>query len=142
MNRSSLTWSFTRGPARTFSDFGDPVSGSTSYALCLYDDRELKVAAWVEPSASLWTATRTAYRYRDPWGSNDGFQRAVLRAGAAGRSSIKVSLGGALAQLPKAIVDQALWGAREAVVVQLHQSDGACYESPFAPNNVRRLSER
>lgn len=140
-NRQSLEWVLRQGPSLAVGDFGNPVGGTTSYALCLYDDLELKVASSVGPSSSRWRAVFNGYRYADPAAASDGFKSVSLRAGTAGRSSVTVNLGGMLARLPKPAPEVTLLSARDQVIVQLQQSDDTCYETVFLPSHVRSLRE-
>ena len=141
-NRQSLRWVLKSGPALELADFGDPINGSTAYSLCLYDDGELKVASRVGPDAARWQNSPDAYRYKDLQGSSDGFKRFVLRSGPPGRSSIRGVLGGVLARIPNPKPGQPLLRARNKVVVQLQQSDGACYETEFLSSHARSLRIR
>ncbi len=97
--RARLDWRWTRGEATTLDDLGDPMLAGTGYALCLYDGSadvqpRLSLRTPAEPDCAgggCWrTAGRRGFRYRQQEGLPDGVQRASLRSGGAGRSSLQV----------------------------------------------------
>ncbi|MCX8071016.1 MAG: hypothetical protein N3C12_01005 [Candidatus Binatia bacterium] len=137
-NRDSLTWVFRKGPALSQSAFGDPVMGSTSYALCIYNGTTLVMEARVGPSALAWKAIKNGYRYRDRAGLVDGYRRLVLKGGVAGRSRLVARLAGSPVPLLTPVSPTQFLDATAGVIVQLRQSGGGCYETTFTPSTVRK----
>lgn len=70
------------------SDFGDPVTGTTSYIICIYDDADVLVAQMEvdraqqdcgTPPRPCWRTIRKGYRYRDNEASADGIEQIVMK---------------------------------------------------------------
>jgi hypothetical protein len=89
--KDKLVWKWTRGQATTFADFGVPT-GTTAYALCIYDNGTQKIAASIDPSATKWKVlgTNSGYKYKDSSGASDGITKALLKAGAGGKAKAQV----------------------------------------------------
>ncbi len=136
--RDAVTWKFRKGPALSQAAFGDPVNGSTSYALCVYDGSTLVMEARVGASATFWKAIKNGYRYLDKNGLTDGYRRLLLKGGVAGRSRLVARLVGAPVPMPLPFSGTQLFDATGGIVVQLRQFGGGCYETTFAPSSVRR----
>jgi hypothetical protein len=116
------------------ADFGDPVAGTTGYAVCVYDESEQVVAdVRVDRAgatcggAPCWRALAdTGYRYKDLQGSADGVRTIVARGGSGtGRLVVKGRNTASSGGLPTGIT-AGLAGAT-AVVVQVRSDDGACF---------------
>lgn len=137
-NRDSITWKFRRGPALTQSNFGDPVNGNTSFALCIYDSGNLVLEARVGASPTYWKAIQNGFRYRDRAGLTDGYRRLVLKGGNAGRSRIVARLAGAPVPMPAPFSPTQFFAATSGITVQLRQSGGPCYEVSFGNATIRR----
>lgn len=119
----------------TTGDFGDPVIGSTSLALCLYDDADGLVHSFVVDrgsdtcdGADCWAYKGSGFSYRDPLASSAGIAKASFspglefkgKAAAAGANNPKKGL----ATLPAGIV-AALSGNTQPTM-QYATSDGLC----------------
>lgn len=137
-SRDAVSWTFRKGPAMAQSTFGDPVNGSTSFALCVYDGNSLVMEARVGPSSTFWKAIRNGYRYRDRAGLSDGYRRLVLKGGNPGRSRITARLSGASVPLPLPFSPTQFLDAALGVTVQLRQSGGGCYETVFPAATVKK----
>ena len=80
------------------ADFGDPVDGITSYAVCVYDDAldrvvELRIdrAGDLCGSRPCWSAVADrGFRFADRDGTSNGITRVLLSGGGAGRGTIRV----------------------------------------------------
>src|SRR5262249_4657120 len=64
----------------TRDQFGDPVTGSTSYAICIYDDRNLKSSYHVLAGGSCgaspcWSARPRSFTYRKLATDADGISK-------------------------------------------------------------------
>jgi hypothetical protein len=119
--------------------FGNPVTGSTRYDVCIYDDEPRLAAdlAVARAGQSCGRATRTCwralsdkgYRYADPDAASGGVQRIVARGGRAGRGRVIAKAGNDAPHGETALpvgVAAALQGT-QAATVQVHTSDGACF---------------
>jgi len=93
-----LTWSWRKGDTTLVSDFGDPVTGTTRYALCVYDASAAPqplVEAAIPPGGTCgaracWKATATGFRYSNRDATPHGVFRATLEAGSAGTAVVGI----------------------------------------------------
>ena len=135
--REKLSLSWKRiAAATTRADFGDPVSGNTSVALCIYDDagslvKQLAVdrARQTCSGRSCWSAKGTAgYEYRDKESSADGISKLRLLSGAAGKGKADAkgrnNAGKGQVALPTGVASSL--AGQTAVTVQMIASDGLC----------------
>jgi hypothetical protein len=116
------------------SDFGDPVTGDTGYALCFYDEDDALAGELLVDRGSAtcgggacWReAGVTGLKYRDGEASASGVQRLTIRAGAPGEGSIKARAeNGAGGHLPPGVAGR-LAGSHRATL-QLRTSEGLCF---------------
>jgi hypothetical protein len=115
------------------SDFGNPVSSDTGYAVCLYDEDDALAGSVVVDrggapcgGAPCWRSVGTAgFKYRDGAGTSSGVHRLVLRSGPAGQGKIRVSARDVTAPLPTGIAGR-MAGSHRATV-QLRTSEGVCF---------------
>lgn len=135
--KDKLKWKFKGGPALLQTDFGDPTT-ATNYALCIYDDGALEVTLDVPPSGTSWKPVGSkGYLYKDP-GSADGVTGVKLLGGAAGKAKLQAK--GRGANLPPLVPASPtrFFDNLTSVVVQLHESDGDCYETEFTAADERK----
>lgn len=120
-------------------NFGDPVAGTSSQAICVFDGEshlvaELKIDRGGDDCGrgSCWREVSSrGFRYADRDAQASGITRAVLTSGDAGRGSINV-----LAKnrepdqlaLPAGIA-AALEGTTTAATVQFFTNDAACFHA-------------
>jgi hypothetical protein len=117
-------------------DFGAPVAGSTSVALCIYDDTDALVQALAVDRAGdqcagkdCWKAKGTkGYAYQDKEKASDGIAKIGYKSGDAGKGQAKAvgkdkSDKGQTA-LPTGVV--AMLTGNTAPTIQLVTSDGFC----------------
>jgi streptogramin lyase len=129
----SLRWNWQQDAAAPLAQFGDPVSGSTSYALCIYDDANLKMSYVLLPGGTCgtkpcWLPTKTGFKYRTPGTNADGISQVHVIAGP--RAKIVVKGKGKHLDLPLPFASNA------AVTVQLVKNPGSgseCWSSSFLP---------
>jgi hypothetical protein len=140
--KDRFLWKFGRGPALGQGDFGDPT-GTTSYALCVYDDGALVMEVQVAPSGSLWSAVSSkGWQYKDETGGQGGVTKGKLLGGGAGKSKVQVKGKGGNVPLPAPVSGTQFLAATTSVQAQLHGSNGACYETAFTPAEVIRNDGR
>jgi hypothetical protein len=119
------------------SDFGDPVAGSTGYAVCTYDEGGALVASMIvdRPGETCGTkpcwkgVSSKGYAYDDKFLSADGIQKIVGKGGAAGKGSVQASGKNDAAKgftaLPTGIA--AALSGNTSATVQIVTSDAACF---------------
>jgi hypothetical protein len=79
--------------------FGNPVSGTTRVALCLYDDEGTLIRGFVVNQGGqscvgkpCWAAKSTSgYAYKDKAAASDGISKIGYRAGDAGKGKADVA---------------------------------------------------
>jgi hypothetical protein len=139
-SKDTLTWNWTKGAATLLTDFGDPVNGSTSYRLCVYDESAgvpTAVVAMTVPAGGTcagkpcWAAKKTGFLYKDKDLTNDGFMQLQLTTGAAGKAKIVAKGKGERLPMPVPI-GPGLFVQDTAVIVQLVNSDNLCWEADFS----------
>jgi len=153
-SKDTLSWNWTKGAETLLTDFGNPVNGTTSYHLCVYDESAGVPAATMAMTAPpggscagkpCWTAKKTGFLYKDKTLSNDGLMQLQLTAGAAGKAKIVVKGKGEGLPLPVP-VGSALFAQDTALIVQLVNSDGMCWEADFsAPakkNDLKQFNDK
>ncbi|MFN2427237.1 MAG: hypothetical protein ABR587_12410, partial [Candidatus Binatia bacterium] len=123
--------------ATTTADFGNPVSGSSRYSLCLYGDGALAGEFLVERAgascggAPCWKASGKGFSYRDRGASADGIRQVSVKPDSAGGGSAKMrgynKSSKGLLSLPTG-TPVALMSATD-VVMQLRVDDGVCVSS-------------
>jgi len=104
-----LHWKLARGAATELEFFGNPINGSTTVLLCLYDaaGTPQPVMSAVAPPAGTcdakpcWRLRESrGYRYRSRADSGDGVVRLKLRRSRAGEAQVLVKGRGARLRLP------------------------------------------
>lgn len=115
------------------SQFGDPVTGSTAYAICIYDAaNQLKASYTIERAgdtcdgAPCWAAiSDKGYKYGDKSGAADGVLKMKLAGGDPGKGKIKVIGKNTTGQLPLGVA--ALLQDQTSATVQVLTSDASCF---------------
>ena len=117
------------------SDFGNPVTGATAYAICVYDaantlrgEYDVARAGASCGSVPCWAALKgdKGYKYGDKAATADGIVRLRLGAGDAGKGKISASGNNKAAALPTGVA-AGLQNAT-AATVQILTSDASCFE--------------
>lgn len=148
-NKDLFLWKWIKGAATTQTELGaDPVGGSTSYAICAYDETagtpNLSLELLVNRGGDLCSGKPCfksiggdppggkGWKYKDKPTSADGVLKLVLKGGDAGRAKIIVKAKGTSLPLPGPASGTAYFNQDAAVTVQLLSNDGgACFESTF-----------
>jgi cysteine-rich repeat protein len=122
--------------ATTQAMFGDPVSGTTVVALCLYDDDGVLLRGFVIDRAGqmcagkpCWAIKGTkGYAYKDAYRSAAGFSKLGYGAGGAGKGKADAAASNNVAKAPPTLptgVVAALAGNTHPTM-QIVTSDGLC----------------
>lgn len=107
--KDQFAWKWSKGAATTLGDFRNPVSGSNSYRICLYDasGRSQPIMLMNVPSGGTcagkpcWKVSGPAgYSYGNKAGTPNGITRLKLKAGPAAKSSIQAKGKGVNLPLP------------------------------------------
>jgi hypothetical protein len=118
------------------SFFGDPVTGTTGYAVCLYNEANQRVATLRVNRAQQTCGTRpcwkiagsASYKYSDKLLASDGVLTLQMKSGAAGTGKFgakgKNNISKGQMSLPTGVANQ-LVGNRHATV-QLLSSNAGC----------------
>jgi hypothetical protein len=153
-SRRRFSWKWSRGATvLTQASFGNPLTGSTAYTLCLYDQNAgtpvFEMDATIAPAGTCgtrpcWKAVSDrGWSYNNRNGVGNGVNKTTLLGGAAGRPKVQINGKGADLRLP---VPQGIryFTADTAVIVQLHSSNPpACWSSTFnSPGIVRNDSSQ
>jgi hypothetical protein len=131
-----LTWKWTRGDAVNSSELGNPLSGTTDYELCVYEEfggSPLLIMSAAAPAGgicgggrSCWSTASRGFRYRDTNLAPDGLLKLVLKAGGNGQSRV-IAIGRGLdLRVPGMPLSQ-----DPKVTVQLVNGDGTCWEARY-----------
>ncbi len=146
----TFAWIWTKGVLPlALGDLGDPVNGSTSYRLCVYDQTGglpvFKMGAMVGPGgpcgdSQCWRALgSTGVGYKNKAGDADGITKLWLKSGAAGKSKVQLRGGGAFLPLPTPMSETEFFDQDAAVIVQLSASSPAnCWSSTFDGSSTKR----
>lgn len=144
-----FTWSWLKGSS-TSAEFGDPVHGTSTYRVCLYDGATDLPTLQLEASAQaggtcagkpcwkqIGSATPRGFRYWDPNLASNGLASVLLRAGNPGHAKIIVRTKGA-SYSPTIPLNQGT-----TMTVQLVRADGdLCWQGvyPAAPTPNTRTA--
>jgi len=122
----------------TQASFGNPVTGTSRYDVCVYDAAnalvgEIRVVRARETCGTsavpCWPVSSTGYKYKDTLAASDGVQRIDVKGGDALRGHVTVTAANDAAKgqsaLPLGMAAQLAGNA--AASVQLVTSDGSCF---------------
>ena len=121
------------------SHFGDPVTGTTRYTVCVYDQTDAFIGSMVVDRAGLdcgarprrcWKAISTkGYKYNDNDTTADGIQKIIMKGGDAGKGKVivlgKNDASNGQLSLPTGITPILQNNAK--ATVQVVSSDGGCF---------------
>jgi cysteine-rich repeat protein len=130
--RDALRWVWRQGEATTPAEFGVPA-GTASWCVYAGTAGALIAGASIPAGSTTWVPIADkGYRYTDPAGVFDGLRRVVLRAGAAGRSRVRLT--GEGSNLPDPTLAGGLPLPVEAQL--LNGSTEACFASAYGGGDV------
>jgi hypothetical protein len=123
----------------TRADFGNPVTGTSRYDVCVYDAVNALVGELTvvrardtcgKSAVPCWRpVSRTGYKYRDALAASDGVRRIDVKGGDALKGHVMVTAANDAAKgqtaLPLGMAAQLAGNA--AASVQLVTSDGSCF---------------
>jgi hypothetical protein len=120
--------------AVTQGQFGDPVNGSTVYAVCVYDAADVLRGEYTVARAGAmcgdkpcWkTVSDKGYQYKDKDATADGITQVKLQGGDAGKGQIKVQGKNSSGNLPTGVV-AGLLNNPTGATVQVLSSSGPCF---------------
>jgi hypothetical protein len=148
--KRTFSWKWTKGTAQlTQSDFGDPLSGGTSYTVCVYDQAGgapvFKMGAAIAAGNSCgtracWkTISKKGWGFKNNTGNADGITRAQLKGGPAGHPQVQVWGRGVNLPMPVPITGTQFFAQDTAVIVQLYRNDAAsCWSSTFDASSTKK----
>lgn len=130
-----LLWRWRRGEETARVTFGNPVTAH-DYQLCAFDGGGARVVSAAAPrgdcgGGSCWKTREHGFKYRDPERTPSGVSTVRLIAGSDGEASIRLEARGANLSLPSLPVDP-------TVTVQLHASNGVCWQAVYEAAGVTR----
>ena len=120
--------------AVTQGQFGDPVNGTTAYAVCLYDAANALRGEYVVERATdmcgdkpCWKAVSDkGYAYKDKDAAADGITQVKLTGGDAGKGQIKIQGKNSSGNLPTGVA-AGLANNPSSATVQVLSSNLACF---------------
>lgn len=106
--KEKLKLTLKNGPGLDQSDFGDPVTGATTWDVCLFDDADSLVAGLEVDRAGdscgskpCWTSWKTTgFQYKDRDASSAGVSQMKLGGGLPGKTQIRVKATNGAGTLP------------------------------------------
>jgi hypothetical protein len=125
--KGKLVFQWIKGTATT-SQFGDPVTGDTSYAVCVYGDGALLIDPLVTADG-LWKTVKPGFRYRNKNANADGIAAFDLAQGT-GKAKIAVTARGTKLVVPA--VPLPATGEVKVQIVKNPAAGSECWEATFA----------
>jgi len=120
-------------PAVTQSQFGNPVSGNTSYAVCIYNaSNQLSGEFLVDRAGdscsgdACWESVSSkGYKYGDKISYADGIQKMILTGGDPGKGKVVVNGKNNSSTLPLGVASALQTGSH--ATVQFLSNDAVCF---------------
>jgi cysteine-rich repeat protein len=128
-----LVWKWRAGADVAAGLLGDPVGGTTSYTLCVYDaggSPPLALSATAPAAGTCagrpcWKALGfLGFKYADKERSPDGIQKLTIKSGVGGKANVTLKGKGTPLAMPDLPLAQS-----PRVTAQLRAGDGACFET-------------
>ncbi len=140
--KDALRWKWMRGTRTTLDEYGAPLT-TTNYQLCLYDQTGLRIEVTTPAGGTCagkpcWKPTGlTGFKYSDKELTPDGTQKLGLKQGAVEKAKIQFSGVGAALEIPADLTTLV-----QPIVVQIHNSDGVCWETIFSGPATKHTADR
>jgi hypothetical protein len=143
--KDQFKWRWNKGAVTDTGDFKNPVSGSATYRVCLYDssaNAQPLMDMDVPPGGTCgtgpcWKATGTAgFRYKNKAGTPDGLTAVKFKAGITGKAQVAAKGRGFNLPMP-------MLGLTLPVTVQLIIDDGAateCWQTTYTTEMLNSAS--
>jgi len=147
-SKDRLLWKWLKGPDTSFTDFGAPMTGTTGYSLCVYDESggnpHLAVAFFAPPRGicpgdrlcwkQIGSSSPKGFKYANKSLTPLGLASISLTAGPAGKARVIVAGKGPNLHLGLPATPGQLFLQDGAVRVQLLKSDDSvtCWEAVYA----------
>lgn len=151
ISKRKLYWKWGKGLlALAQGDFGDPVNGSTTYALCVYDQTAstpvFKMSATIASGEmcgdrACWKAIiGRQWAYSNRSGNADGVSTLQLKSGAAGQPQVLAKGKGSSLAMPDPISSTDFFDQDPAVIMQLHSlgEPANCWSSTFDRSSTKK----
>lgn len=134
--KDQFKWKWAKGATTDVSDFLDPVAGSATYRVCVYDgstNGQPLMEMDVSPGGTCGTVAcwktrgETGFSYKNKLGTPNGLTGVKLKAGLAGKASTQAKGKGVNLPIPAL-------GLTLPVTVQLVITDGpttACWQTTY-----------
>ena len=130
--RDQFKWKFSRGDATLLTDFRDPVAGTPTVRVCVWDTGGKVMEMDLPPGGTCsgkpcWKAAGSkGFNYKDRDATPTGVTKAKLKSGAAGKSQVQIQ--GKGGNLPSPTLPLAF-----PVTVELVIDDGTsdCWQTEF-----------
>jgi hypothetical protein len=136
-SKSRVTFKWTKGPVVSKASFGTPSLGTTTYAVCLYDESAGVVQGILEAEpgpigdcvdATCWKETATGWKLKSRYGFFEGVVSMKLREGLVpGRANVQAKLKGSYLSVPVLPLAQ-----DPHVTAEVRSSDGQCFGARFS----------
>ncbi|MBI5505018.1 MAG: hypothetical protein HY899_09445 [Deltaproteobacteria bacterium] len=155
--RSKIKWKWRRGEATDPAAFGDPLT-DTRYTLCIYDQSggvfsipQADPAEFpgadsgidVGGGAGWMIRSDQGYWYRDKTCGQEGIAGVNLTPDESGKASVTLKAVGSCLPIPLRFSEEKYFDFDPAVVIQLVNSEGQCWDSTFDDaTSVRENSGR
>jgi hypothetical protein len=114
------------------SQFGDPVTGSTAYKVCIYDaanqlsgEYNVAQAGAICDDQSCWSTSGKGYKYRDKSATADGILKINLFGGDPGKGKVMFGGKNSASTMPTGIA--AALQDETSATVQVLTSDASCF---------------
>lgn len=139
--KDGLKFKWLRGARTTLAEYGTPLT-TTNYQVCLYDQTGLRIevtnpAGGTCAGKPCWKPSGLqGFKYGDKELTPDGGQKLTLKQGAVEKAQIQFAGRGANLHVPD------LSTLVQPVVVQIHNSDGVCWEAKFSGPPTKQTAEQ
>lgn len=88
---NKLTWKWTKGEAMSGTEVGNPATGGTQYAFCLYDGEDNLLYSATVPPGSNWVVNGLKNTYKDNARAAQGVKVVKVTRAVSGKTSASVA---------------------------------------------------